>query len=435
MELTLEKIKFKTKEEKPCQVTFAVQIPRDVVQAKEEEVTKEFQKEAQLPGFRTGKAPIELIQKNYADKLKSHTVDQLLKESVPQILEEKNIIPLFTPMVDQINLDAKQVLSFNLVVERNPNFKVKNYKNISIEKKVKKIVESDVQKELDTLRERNAQLSPSKAAKLEKNHFAVIDFAGSLDGKPLADMKAENQLIDCASPQTIQGFAEGIMGLGAGESKEISVPFPTAHPNKALAGKNVMFKVTLREIKEKVLPNLDDELAKDLGVASLADLKTAVQTHLQKTADETTHAQVEKQICDHLIEENEIPLPETLVSVQLASMVSETLKKEFGPKAEKEDLSPEIKEKKDSLAKELKVPAERAVRLSYLIAAITREEKLSATEEDWKLEMEATVKNYPTQSSQVEKSFIENKEKILRRLTEGKVFKFLLDKAKVKEVV
>lgn len=434
MELTLEKIKFKTKEEKPCQVTFSVQIPSDIVEAKQKEVTKEFQREAQLPGFRVGKAPLELIQKNFADKLKSHTVDQLLKESVPHVLREKEIIPLFTPMVDQINLDAKQVLSFTLVIERNPNFKVKSFKNIPVEKKVKKITDADVQKELDTLRERNAQLAPAKATKLEKTHFAVIDFAGSLDGKLLPNMKAENQLIDCASPQTIQGFAEGILGLTVGETKEISVPFPATHPNKDLAGKNVIFKVALREIKEKVLPNLDDELAKDLGVASLTDLKTAIQNSLQKTADEATQTQIENQICDHLVKENNIPLPNTLVSVQLSSMVNQALKKEFGPKAEKEDLEPEIKEKKESLIKELKVPAEKAVRLSYLIGAITREEKLAATEEDWTAELEVTKKNYPAQLAQIEKSFIENKEKILRRLTESKTFKFLVDKAKIKEV-
>lgn len=434
MELTLEKIKFKTKEENPCKVIFDVEIPQEVVNTKEEEVTLEFKKQVQLPGFRAGKAPVELVRKNYLEKVKSRTQDKLLSAYVPQILKEKEISPVVTPFASQIKYDNNNNLSFELIVERSPKFKVKNYKGISVEKKIKKIKDADVLKELETLQERNSRLVPSLAKILEKTHFAVIDYTAFRDGKEMPDLKYENQLIDLAAPQAVEGVAEGILGLKCGESKEVPFQFPKEYPRKELAGQSVIFKVVLREIKEKVLPALDDEFSKDYGLKTLAELKEKMLVTLQGWADNASQEQVEKAIFDKLILENPISVPESLVVMQLESLVDQALKREVGKAMEDPSFRQSLEEQKKILREKFKTQAEKLVRLSYLIDGVGRLEHIEALDEDFKKDKEKALENNPERSAEIEKYFEENQQNILDQIHRHKVVKFLTDQAKIKEI-
>ncbi|OGR80592.1 MAG: trigger factor [Elusimicrobia bacterium RIFCSPLOWO2_02_FULL_39_32] len=434
MELTLEKIKFKTKEENPCKIIFAVQIPQDLVNIKEEEVTLEFKKQAQLPGFRVGKAPVELVRKNYLEKVKSRTQDKLLSAFVPQILKEKEISPIVTPLASQIEYDGNNNLSFELIVERSPKFKVKNYKGIAVEKKIKKIKDEDVLKELENMRERNARLVPSSAKTLEKTHFAVIDYAAFLDGKEIPDLKYENQLIDCSAPQTVEGLAEAILGLKSGETKDVPFQFPKEYPRKELSGKSVTFKVVLREIKEKVLPAMDDEFSKDYGLKTLAELKEKMLATMQGWADTASQEQVEKAIFDKLILENPISVPESLVFLQLESLVDQALKREYGKAMEDASFRQSLEEQKKILREKFKNQAEKLVRLSYLIDGVGRSEHIETLEEDFKKDKENALEKNPELKAEIEKYYEENQQNILDQLHRHKIVKFLTDQAKIKEI-
>lgn len=429
MELALEKIKLKKTDEKPCQLTFAVNVPQDLVSAKEEQVARDFQKVAQLPGFRAGKAPLDLVRRNFSDRVKNQALEELLKDVVMHVLQEKQLAPVSTPMVDQLKFEGN--LSFNLIVEKSPEFSVKGYAKIPVTRKLKPVTDADVQKELDELRERNAQLAQSQAERAEKEHYAAIDYAGSADGRELPELKAENQLIHLAAPQTIQGFAEGIPGMARGESKEVPVDFPKEYGNKALAGKKVVFKITLKDIKEKRVPALDDEFAKDLGLASLDELKTKIRESLTSWSERSARHEVEKQIYDHLAEENPIPLPESLVAQQLESLVEQTVANEMRDNGDSVD---NLEERKKALRGKLRSNAERHVRLSYLISRIAQEEKLRATDEEYRQELEKAEKSNPQRVEEVRKYFEHNHERIMSQITEEKVLKYLTDHAKIKEV-
>ncbi len=431
-ELLLEKIKFKAKDEKPCKTTFAVQVPAEYFAEKKKKVALEFQRAAQLPGFRQGKAPIEMILKNFSHKVDDATVEQLLKEVVPHVLKEKAIHPVATPMVDQLEVSETKPVTFNLIVEHSPEFKLKGHKSIPLEKKVKKITAADVDRELETLRERNSQLVPSKAETVEKTHFAIIDYAGSMDGKLMDELISENQLIDMNQPQTIAGFAEGILGMKKSESKDLPIAFPKEYPNKELAGKDVVFKITLQDIKEKSVPNLDDDFAKDLGLPSLAELKGKVEESLKSWTEKNAQSELEKQIYDHLIKENAIPVPDSMVEYQLDALVSQALQREFHPQEKKTEQ--EWDELKKKLRDESKAHAERLVRLSYIINAIANQEKLNATEEDLKAEREKAEKGNPERKGEIDEFFKKNVSRIASQVTEDKVLKFLTDNAKIKEV-
>lgn len=433
MTLTLERIKYKKTEEKPCSIMLSVQVPSDVFVTKQEEVVLEFQRAAQLPGFRTGKVPLELIQKNFSEKIKSHTAEKIIGEIVPQILKEKSLVPVTHPTVDQFKQNNDQSFSFNLIVEYSPEFKVKDYFKIAVDKKIKIISEEDVSKELNQLQEKNAQLVPSQSQKVEKNHHAVIDYSGFAEDKEIPGLKTENQLINLSTPQTIQGFAEGIIGLGKGETKDIPIQFPKEFANKDLAGKSVSFKVTVRDIKEKVLPVLDDEFAKDLGLSSLTELKSKIEESLKNLAERNSDSEIEKQILDYLIKKNPIPVPPSLISMQLESLINHALYRQFG-KALEDASKEKLEELKKGLRERSRDQAERMVRISYLINGIAKQENLYATEEEFKAEKERILKSSPNQTQEAEKYFDEHHDRILSQMTEDKIIKFLKDHAKIKEI-
>lgn len=427
MELALEKIKFKSTEEKPCQVKFSVQIPAEVVNTKQEEVTGTFQKAAHLPGFRSGKAPVLLIKQTFSEKIKREALEQLLQDAIPHILKAKAISPVTHPIIEQVQYDGKNALSFNLIIEYSPEFKVKNYTRIPVEKKIKKVGDADVERELAQLQEHNARLVPSKSEKAEKHHFAVIDYQGFLNGKALPELKSENQMINLAAPQTIQGFADGILGLSRGEHKEIPVEFPKEHPQKDLAGKSVIFNINLRDLKEKILPRLDDDFAKDFELSSMDALKAKILESLQKAVEKNSIAETEKQIHDYLVRENPIAVPDSLVRLQLEYLVNRLL-------ARLEMSKEKLEEAKSQLRKKYTAQAEQQVRLSYLLNGIARQEKIEATPEELKTEMEKAQAANPEKAEELKKYFQEHVPTLLNQITEDKAMKFLMEHAKIKKV-
>lgn len=427
VEIALENVKLKVKEEKECEVTFLLQIPAELNKSKEKEVTAQFQKFAQLPGFRTGKAPAELVARTFSEKIKNETQDQLLKELIPKILKEKEIHPVALPVVRRTQDGAKESLIFEILVERNPKFKAVNYKKILLEKKIKKISDADVEKELKQLQERNAKLLLSKSEKAEKNHFVVVDYEASLEGKAVPDLKAQNQLIDLSSPQFIEDFGENIVGLAREEKKEIPVQFPQDHPRRDLAGKQVVFQVTLKEIKEKVLPSLDDEFAKDLGLSTLSELKEKLLEILKSSVEKNSQKDLEQQIHSHLLKENPIAVPESMVTMQQEFLVERILSQNPVPPEK-------LEETKNALRQRVRQDAEKQVKISYLVHKIAEQEKLNATEQDFQAELEKEQKKQPNHSKELEKYFENRKSSIINHLTEEKVIQFILENAKIKEV-
>ena len=429
MEMILDKVKLKTADEKPCKVTLSVLIPPEIVKEKKEKVAAQFQRMAQIPGFRTGKAPLEMVRQTYSEKINSEALDQLFKDVVPEILKEKSLHPIATPMVENVLYNGEENLSFNLIIERNPEFKVKNYKKLPVLKKVKKVSDQDIQKELDELRERNAQLVPSQSTQAVRTHFAVIDYEGMVDGSPVKELKAENQLVNLAAPQSIQGFAEGILGMEKGASKEIKVDFPKEYPNPAIAGKPVVFRVTLQDLKEKTVPALDDELAKDFELPSLEELKKKLGESLNSHLEKNAKTDLENQILDHLVKENQIPVPESMVEIQLSSLLerAKEIMAQQGVKAAPEGKNSELREKYRPMA-------ERQVRISYLLSGIARQENLQAVDAELNAEMEKVKAKNPDRAGQVETYFKEHASQIFGQMTDDKVLKFLIENAKIKEV-
>ena len=235
----LSDIKIKVGAEKDCVQTVSVEWSASKVKEKVEEAFELIKNKAKVPGFRPGKSPIELIKKNYADSAYAEAQDILLREGVSEAIKKENLKPIQSPVIQSLKFEPEKPFHFEFKVEVAPDIKVTGYKGLKINKKQDPVDAAKIEKTLQNIAEMNAKLVESKAESLEKTHFAVINFEGFMEGKPIPNAKTENYLLDMSSPQLIAGIADGILGAKAGkrvvpgEIVEVCPDFAMSHDNTA----------------------------------------------------------------------------------------------------------------------------------------------------------------------------------------------------------
>lgn len=433
---TLEKekplaAKVKVLKEEACLMTLSVELSKDEVHKETESVFSDIQRRASLPGFRTGKAPMELVRKNFAERARQTVLENLIGRAAAQVLRDRKLRTLDTPKIEKIEFEPNKPLLFHMKIEKDPEVKAKDYKGIKVNRKSPLITDLMVQNTLDELRERNATLVASSSEALGKTHFAVIDFEGKIEGKLFPGGSAKNYLLDMSTPQTIAGFAEGLVGAKLNGERTVPVRFPADYPRKEWAGKEAAFTVTIKEIKEKKLPALDDEFAKDLGVSALAELKQKIHENHGREETAKSNKDVEDQVCQWLIDKNEFSIPPTLLEERIRSLIQrarQTLERQGLLQAKDSQADAALREK-------VRPQAEKDIRLSYLLRAIAAQEKLEVTDADVDaLKKKALEEEKNAKPEEVENYFREHVLSIKASLTEGKVMDFLKTNAKIKVI-
>jgi trigger factor len=423
-------LKIKVVKEEACEITLSVELSKDEVAKETESVFQDIQTRASLPGFRTGKAPIDMVRKNFSERARQTVLENLVSRSASQVLRERKLQTIDTPRIEKISYEPGKPLSYHMKAEKDPELKVKDYKGIKLTQKSAVVTDDQVTKTLEELRERNATLVQTPAEKVAKNHFAVVDFEGKIDGKTFSGGSAKNYLLDMTAPQTIAGFSEGILDAKVNEVRSVKAAFPMDYPQKKFAGKEAVFEVTVKEIKEKKLPALDEEFAKDLGLASLAELKQKVRESLEKEATDKADKELEDQIFQALLDKNTFSVPPTLVEHRTQSLIRRTrmalerqgLVQGNDPKAE------------EALRERVKPQAEKDVRLSYLLKAIAEQEKLENVENEIEALKKKALEESKDKPEAVENYFKEHLTSIRASMIEGKVMEFLKKNAKMKVV-
>jgi trigger factor len=414
-----------------CLVTMQVQVPAEEVREANEESFRRIQQQAKLPGFRPGKAPLELVKKNYAEAAVEKTLDILLRQSVQKALEKEKLDPVASPSVGKIEYDPAQPLRFELKVECAPQVELKNYKGLALTKKVKPVADSEVDKRLEEIRESHAKLVASPDEVVADKHFVVVDYIGLLDGNPIEGGKAENQLIEMAASQTIAGFTEGLRGAKAGETREIPVKFPDDHPSKGLAGKSVIFKVTVSAVKEKQIPNLDDEFAKDLGSQSVVELKDLIRKNMEAERSRAARQDLENQATERLLELHDFPVPPSFVEERTRHL-NERLKQYLLKQGASEQ---DWKNNEEKMADKNRAEAEKQVRLSYVLSAILEAEKIEVPDEELDRWKEKSLESLDaSRRAEMQKWMQPRGEQLRAQLREEKLYTFLIDNAQVAEM-
>lgn len=430
-EIVRENYSFRVGGKEGCHLTLALQVPFEKVEKEVGESFRRIQNKAKIPGFRPGKAPIDLVKKTFEGTAREDALDRILRRTVSDVMESEKISPVATPVIDKIDYALNQPLKFELKVECAPTIELKDYAGMSLEKPEVSINEEFAAKKIDEIREANARLVETNDAKVEKGHFVVVDYEGFLDGQPLADSKAEGQLIDTSAPQAIAGFTEGLLGGQAGETRDVTVTFPADHPKKELAGKSVVFKVNIAAIKTKQLPALDDEFAKDMGCENLQDLRDRVRQNLQREGERSQRQALEKQIAEQLLQKNVFDVPPSLVDERTEYLNNHLKQYLLRGGASEEDW----KKNEPSMTAKNRVEAEKQVRLSYVIAKIWENEKFELSDSDIDGFVKKTVEGVsPDRRPEMKKWMEAHRDELRAQLKEERIYSHIINNAKLKTV-
>lgn len=424
-------LKIKLGQEKDCIQSVTVEWPASKVQEKIEAAFREVQAQAKIQGFRPGKAPLDYVRQNYQEVAYSRAQDTLMRDGVSEAIRTKKINAIQTPVVQTVQFSPEKPFSFEFHVEVAPVVKPDGYKGMKLTKKVNPITTADIDKAIHDLANANARLIESKDESLTMSHFAVIDYEGFMDAKPIEGAKAENFLLDMTAPQSITGLAEGLAGMKAGEQREVDVSFPEDSPSKELAGKKGSFKVTLKAIKQKQVPALDDEFAKDLGLESFQQLSDKIRLNLEKERDQAGRRELETQVIDHLLKENTFSIPPSHVERQVEHLTDRQKSHLSRQGISEEDLKKFLENTKVDTRRQ----AEKDVRLAYILNAIAEIEKIDVSEEEITTKINEIVsQSDPKQREAIEKMLHSSyRDRLRSEGRESKIFEWLIGNAKVKE--
>jgi len=303
--------------EATCRRELELEIPAEEVQKAVERVAREFARVARVPGFRPGKAPVTLIRRRFAEDIKSEVLQSLLPERIEQAVSENKLVPVTRPQVDKVDFTEGGPLKFRATFEVLPEFTLGNYKDLEVEIEALAITDADLEKTLTEMRERAAVFVPVEGRAIQDGDFAQLKLLGTPagGGEPL---QAENVLCHIGAEETIEAFNENLRGAQAGEHRRFEVRYPEDFPDAKLAGKAYTYAVEVLGVKEKKLPELNDEFAKEIGgAASLEELRGKVRQSLEAARDQRRTEQARDRILAQLIAAHDFPVPEALIEHQM----------------------------------------------------------------------------------------------------------------------
>ena len=400
-----------------CVHLFGVTLDAKVLAEASQEALVRLQSVVSLPGFRVGKVPLAMIKEQFPSMVKDEVLDIAAKSALPEILKASGLNPVVSPLLKNVSYEPAKALYFEIQFECSPVLEPKGYEKIAATRKVHKVTDADVEKYINQVREYNAYLKPAvDGAAAAKDHFVIVDYETYENGAPVEGGSAKGEIVDLSSPQTIAGLADAVIGAKKGESREFDAPF---------GDKKMHFKVTVAEIKQKVVPEIDENFLKEAGVKTAEELKANVRKLLEQGSLEKTEKDLLGQIEDALIKNNPLSLPPTLVREE-----AQELLELFKKRAPMEQHLPD-----DSLLERLKPVAERNLSLTYILHHIAKKEKIEATDAELDAELQKVMARLNTEEEKAKGRdlFEKRKEYIRASMVESKTMALVKDKAVVKE--
>jgi trigger factor len=311
--------------EATCKREIELEIPAENVQKATEKVARDIARIARIPGFRPGKAPVTLVRRRFADDIQGEVVQSLVPEYLEKALDEKKLVPVTRPEVDKVEFKEGEPLRFRAVFEVLPEFELGDYKNLQVQVDDVEIGDAQVDKTLEEMRERAATFVPVEGRPAQDGDHVLIKLSGvPIDGGD--PVQADNILVNLGAEETLASFTENLRGANAGETRQFEARYPDDYPDQKLAGKTYNYSVEVQGIKEKKLPELNDEFAKDAaggerpgagGVATLDELRKKIRENLDAAKEQQQTAQAREKILAELVKQHDFPVPEALIEGQM----------------------------------------------------------------------------------------------------------------------
>jgi len=432
--MIVSQVVIKIEDLSPVKKKMLLEIPWNEVKDELDAAYHEVGKKAKIKGFRPGKVPRKILETYFKAQAEEETITNIVNKYYWQTLEEKGFAPVSRPEIDQDGIKENADFSFSASFETEQEFEPKNYKGIELEKEEIKVTEEDVQKRIDEIRQMFATMEEVKEDRpVVAGDFVVIDFEGSLNGEKYKELKADQYFLEIGSQRFVPGFEDQVAGMKNGETKEITVTFPADYHESKFAGQDVVFKVTVKNIREKKLPETDESFVKNFEkYNSFEDFKNDVRKSLEEKAQQMAQVNLQNKITDILIRENEIDVPPSLVERQIYYMMIDTQKRMLSAGIDENSAMEFGLKMKDKY----KGDAEKIVKSFLIIKKIAQKESF-ATEP---AEVEQYLQEMALRSGRDYESFKkmhdseESQDSLKMELMQKKVFDFIEQNANIKVV-
>jgi trigger factor len=414
-----KKLTVEVREGKAWKRTLEIEVPKETVDEEFETTYRKYKSEAKIPGFRKGKAPLEMVKRRFKDAIQKDVLETLVPKVYEEALKETDLSPISLPEVKEIQFKEGTPLKFQAEIEVKPEVEVKDYTGLKVVKRVQEITDREVEQSLKYLREDLAQLRPVQREAKYYDHL-VVDLTKDQEGEK-ENLKNHELALD--PHNMIKEFQDALLKVKAGEEKEFEVNYPGDFHNKKLAGKKVGYKITVKEVKEKIVPEANDEFAKTVGkFKTLEELKDKIKDGLLKKALRDAEVEVKNELVNQVIKHNPFEVPDTLFDYYMDALI-----KDMKEKYKKVD------EKK--IREDYKDTAIGHIKWDFLFHQIVEKEKIQVTKEDMDAWVENFARDYKMKAEDAKK-LVENPsqiKKIREELLEKKVLDFLRKSAKIKE--
>jgi trigger factor len=373
-------VKVNVKNLSGCSVEIQVEVPAEIVQEKVDKIYERFLHESKVPGFRKGKAPLDVIKNKYKSLVREEITHNELKEFIRVALNEKKINPIIQPSVTQLDFEEGSPLKFTAMLEIKPEIQLKNYKGIKAKKEKTKVDEEEVDKVLNELREQRAQFIPVEDRKCNEEDLVVVDFEGKIEGKPFDGGKATRYPVFLGAKGLLKDFESNLIGMRKGETKTFKILFPKDYGKKEVAGQEAEFSVILHEIKQKKLPLVDNDFAKDVGSCeTVKELREKLENQIKANKEAEQRAKMIEQIGMKLIAEHPLDIPVSLILLEQKRLVRQAVER---LRTQGVDAAKLTDDQKKELVENLKPLAQNNVHMALLVEKITIVENIKCEEKD-----------------------------------------------------
>jgi len=452
-EVLASPFKVKLQEGKACEKILTIEVAQDRIRQEFESFYKAIAPRAKVPGFRPGKVPRDVLVMHYEKNANDSVLETLLSESLPKVLREKDLNPLTTPEIKDIQF-TKEKLVYKAFIETRPKIKLSKVTGLTAKKEKVVVKAEDVEKALKQTQEMHSQYKAVEGRPAKLGDFVITDYVCTVDGKEMEkrnddwiELKEEEYLrgeplqiflffeldwIELKEEEYLKGFSTQLVGVNVNDEKDVQITFPGDMADKRAAGKTAVFKMKVKEIKEKKLPALDDDLAKQAGeYKDLSDLKQKLTADLEKRATDEKEASFERELLSELVKHNKIDLPSGLVQ-RRGEYLMDQARQRFLQQGGTEEL---FEKEKEKMLKEFEGEARRQIHVAFLLDEIADTQGIKSEEADLVKKYEALSLQFRQPKETIEKYYKEHKEAqetLLDQVRNEKVIEFLKQNAKTK---
>ena len=365
-------------------VELKVEIEAERVNEALEQAYKKVVKDIDISGFRKGKVPRKVLEARYGKEvLHKDALDILIPEGYREALDETGIEPIDQPDIEDFHIEEDEPASFTAIVEVKPEVELGEYTDLGVEKESAEVTEEEIEEEIERVRNQHSQLVASDKEVVEDGDFVIIDFEGKKDGEPFPGGSAEEYSLEIGSNTFIPGFEEQLIGAQVGDELELNITFPEDYNAEDLAGEDVIFDVEIKEIKEKQLPELDDEFAKEVSdYETFEEYKESIKERLQKSKEDRTQREYENKLIEKASQNAEVDVPEKMVEDELNTMFQNFTQSVSQQGMEVQDYLDYMGTDEEGWKEQNKEAAENRTRSNLVLEAIAEKEGIEISEEE-----------------------------------------------------